>query len=192
MKGEWSFMDISKERRIYLERYAELMPRVSGISTENRVDVVELASRHGFKIVSMDLDDTDKAFILIDDSQKEILGFKTKRLIGVNSKLKEKEMRFAIGHELAHYFLDFFNTPNESYGVFANKTIVREEERNLTEQEMDYFSACLLMPSASFKNEYQSQAEEGADANTIPWILSQVFDVPLDSATKRIEELGLT
>jgi Zn-dependent peptidase ImmA (M78 family) len=190
MKGKWSFMDIPNGRRQALEGYADAVLRMHKIPSGGSVDVIELASRLGFTIVEMDLSQDDSAFILVNESQEEILGFKTQKLIGINTNLQEKDRRFAIGHELAHYFLDFYYTPNKPYGVFANKTKT-EEPQTYNETEMDFFSACLLMPSSSFSSMYGALKGNTTTDEGILKILSDIFVVPEEIAAKRAEELEL-
>ncbi len=62
-----------------------------------------------------------------------------------------KRSRFSIAHELGHYFIP---THHESIldGTFeCHPSNFKTHQSNIIEQEADYFAACLLMPSARFK-----------------------------------------
>ena len=60
--------------------------------------------------------------------------------------------RFTFGHELAHYFIDEHRETLKQGLTPCHSSFSRLMAKNPVEKEADYFSSCLLMPSANFRN----------------------------------------
>ena len=62
-----------------------------------------------------------------------------------------KRSRFSIAHELGHYFIPEHNQSIIDGTFPLHSSLFRASQNNIIEQEADYFAACLLMPSKSYK-----------------------------------------
>ena len=146
------------------------------IDSSKGVDIIELAHKIGFVVGNAGLDDNDDGFIMVNEDADEILGIKTKKLIGVNVDRDYEKKRFIIAHEIGHYTLHC-----RGGKIFAHRDSAhgRSEEEN----DVDYFAACLLMPEDAFKKAFKGNEIEE---------LSRIFEVPVDSIKRRIDELELS
>ena len=149
------------------------------------VDVVKLSEKIGFVIGNADLDDSEDGFIIVNPIE-EIPYVKSNKVIGVNSKRSIEDKRFIIAHELGHYLLHY----NESdRSIFAKRENIRGKSE--TENEADYFAACLLMPAAAFTREFQKSSASSFAPKVIEETLSALFVVPRESVSRRMVELSL-
>lgn len=164
-----------------IEQKAEALLAEINIDSENGVDVIDAAQSLGFVVGTADLDDSEDGFIMVNLSETEILGVPTNRLIVVNQKRDYYEKRFIIAHELAHY--DLAGREN----IFA----CRESRHGRTdaENQVDYYAACLLIPSVSFKKQFDKY--NNGSAFEVSKELSKIFEVPVESVLRRMDELGL-
>lgn len=149
------------------------------------VDVVKLGEKLGFLIGNADLEDCDDGFIIVNPND-DIPSLSSRKIIGVNSKRSIEEKRFIIAHELGHYLLHYDANSNAIYAKRENKT-----GKNGTENDADYFAACLLMPEQTFRYEYARSSSSRNDDCEIIKGLSELFVVPFESVRRRIDELAL-
>lgn len=61
--------------------------------------------------------------------------------------------------------------------------------KQVIEEEMDYFAACILMPTKSFRKAYTVLYQRGC--KNISHMLANLFNVPIESAVRRIDELHI-
>ena len=164
-----------KEKKAVAQAAYDLLNEYS-IDASNGVDIVELAHQMGFVVGNAGLDDGDDGFIMVNEDADEILGIKTKKLIGVNADRDYEKKRFIIAHEIGHYTLHC-----KGGKIFAHRdsTHGRSDEEN----KLDYFAACLLMPKEAFEKAFKENDIEQ---------LSKIFEVPVDSVKRRILELKLS
>lgn len=152
--------------------------------SEGAVGVIKIARDNGFFVAQARLNPPAQGFILINDEAKEILGVDTKKMIVVNSNLDAADRRFVIAHELGHYFIY-----GQEQSLFAHRDDKKGKDDE--EQNADHFAACLLMPDELFSNAYMNIKEDCHDRNAIVMKLATHFQVPLESASRRIKELQL-
>lgn len=147
------------------------------------VDVISLAKEMGFVVANAMLTDNTDGFIIVNEDDDNVMQMNTSKLIGVNSSRPLDFKRFIIAHEIGHYV---FKEDNKIFARRENKHGRSAEENNI-----DYFSACLLMPSELFKKEFSELSLKDMSLDNIAIRLSTIFVVPLGSVNKRIAELKL-
>lgn len=150
----------------------------------DEVAVIQIAKDNDFVVAQAKLKSYEQGLIFVNMQEEEILGIKTQKLIIVNSELSMEDRRFVVAHELGHYFLHY-----KGEQLYAHRDNVKGKEGK--EQDVDYFAACLLMPSDTFKS-YFGEISQHMDKNNTINEISKKFNVPLDSVKRRIEELQLT
>lgn len=155
------------------------------ISDDSFVDIVGIARAMGFVVGQATLDDNEDGFIIIDNSKDELLGVKTKKLIVVNKNRDFNLRRFIIAHEIGHYYLECGNS-DKAFASREHKTGKSDKEN-----EIDYFAACLLMPSESFIKKYNEYKEIFNDKIILTLLLSKQFGVTEKTCERRFEELAL-
>lgn len=109
-------------------------------------------------------------------------------IIEVNPDKSEERKRFAIAHELGHWFLHIGND-------FDNNIFKRSKNVSYakTELEANQFAEELLMPHDNFKNKlYEVQNKyDDFEISLVVEDVSKIFGVPYDRAYGRGKNLGL-
>ena len=143
-------------------------------------DIVVFVKRFGFIVLNADLDESEDGFLLARPGEAPV--------IGVNSRRSLDRCRFIVAHEFAHYNLHYDGDVehNKHYWHRENKKGKTEEE-----QDADYFAAALLMPEKRFKRDCKRLKRNKLDQMTVSLILSDEYQVPLESAYRRISEVGV-
>lgn len=94
--------------------------------------------------------------------------------------------RFSLAHELAHYFIEEHRIPLMIGEVAPHGSLHDYEHYDITEEEADYFAACLLMPSSYFRN-----VNTGKKFSLETIIkLSQTFQASILATVLRFAEIG--
>ncbi len=110
----------------------------------------------------------------------------------MNRKLSFEEKRFAIAHELAHFFLDSNAFSNGQIKIGARFAHIDNRfssyNRKQTEQEADYFAACLLIPREKLLRDIENFNVKEIDYRFIK-LFAKVYDVSWDCLLKRIGEV---
>lgn len=165
----------------------EILKTVFGNEVKVPIDIVEVAKKLDFVLVNARLGENDDGFIIVDEGADEILGFKTDKLIGVNSNRDVPWKRFIIAHELGHFLLEYENTKKAQ---FAHRD--HRKGKNKRENEIDYFAASILMPKILYTHEFDSLRKiDRLDLSQIELLLSDKFQVTKNMAKRRIQELNL-
>lgn len=173
------------EKQTIRQKAFDLLKKYN-IDATNGVDVLSLAQKMEFVVGNADIDDNEDGFILVNEDVKEILGVKTKKLIGVNVKRDLSEKRFIIAHELGHYIL---HCQGDRIYAWRESKHGRSDDEN----DVDYFAACLLMPEHEFIAKYNELKSAGnLDQIKIASRLEDIFRVPCLSILRRFEELELS
>ena len=149
-----------------------------GYKGTREVEIVDLAEKYGFIVGEAQFKDNSDGMILVNMRVKEILGYKTKKLILVNKNHDNYFKRFVIAHELGHYFLDGNNDAHDFILAHRDANLHENDEH---EREMDFFAACLLMPKEAFQlvRDIAAGLIENYDAtSTIVSLLADFFKVP--------------
>lgn len=172
-------MILTDVQRMRIERQAqELLNDIQQYdNTFWGVNLNVLAARYGFDIYETEMSDVIQGDITVDDGV---------RVIRVNINCAHELQCFIIAHEFGH----FYTAEDKS------RLHIRESRKNvhrgksIVEEEMDYFAACILMPADSFMKAYALLRKRQYSA--ISSTLAKLFDVPVESAVRRIDELNLT
>lgn len=152
---------------------------------DDYVNIVGFVRHFGFVVGNAKLDDTEDGFLAIQTSamaKDGNDGMSNDKIIGVNAKRSLEWKRFIIAHEFAHSVLHY--KTGEVYLHRENKKGKAQEEN-----DADYFAAALLMPKESFKRLFDLLDKAGLNKTAICLQLATIFKVPLDSVSRRIDEV---
>lgn len=171
-------------KKVEIEKIVSGLLRQYGYNEEedDYLDIVTFTKSLGFNVGNAKLDEED-GFIAIRPSstkRKDNLGDK---VIAVNRDREFEWKRFIIAHEFAHSVLHY--KVGSLYLHRENK-----KGKNETENEADYFAAALLMPQKSFSRKCRQLKKEGLSGNALSMQLAAIYKVPLESASRRIEEIA--
>jgi Zn-dependent peptidase ImmA (M78 family) len=103
-------------------------------------------------------------------------------------KIKESaRSRFTFAHELGHYFIDEHRNSLSQGKAPSHPSFHSLLSKNPVEKEADFFAACLLMPSMSFRDFCKGYKL----SSTILKALSENFDTSLSATIFRYYELKI-
>lgn len=152
------------------------------------IDIITVVKKHGITLINAALDKNCDGFLIVDNTETNILGIETNKLIGVNSSRPLAWKRFIIAHELGHYKLEYENSNNKLQ--FAHRD--HRKGKNERENVIDYFSASILMPKDKFKDMYMYFSENATvNKDLLVDFLAIQFQVTKKMVIRRIEEVGL-
>lgn len=174
-------MGLSFMEKQVLEEKVKKHLDLYGYSSERDtyVDIVDFVRSHGFIVGNAKLDDNEDGFLAIRPKKAQN---KDAKIIGVNFSRDLALKRFIIAHEFAHSVLHY----NEGE-VFLHRE--NKKGKNEEENDADYFAAALLMPKDSFVRMYTQLKTEGLTPSAICTKLALIYNVPLESAVRRIDEV---
>lgn len=175
------------EKAIIEEKVTEMMKNINYQDNLEEIDIIQIAKKLGFAVGNAILDEEDDGFIIVQDGAEEILGIKTDKLIGVNSKRALEWKRFIIAHEIGHFILHY--SEQKSGGMYAHRD--HKKGKNNLENDADYFAANLLMPREKFIDKYKELKEKNLNLDEIILLLSRKFVTTPRMTERRIEELQL-
>jgi Zn-dependent peptidase ImmA (M78 family) len=150
------------------------------------VDVEDIATRLGLKVMTADLGD-DISGALITGAQGSC--------IAIRESDSEPRRRFSIAHELAHHCLRHQFEPGAHVHVDRGHMISLRSQRSSTgtdmkEIEANQFAACLLMPSRLLRERIKSlNSTELYDSDVTA--LAKEFKVSEQAMTIRLSALRL-
>ena len=152
----------------------------------NGVPIVEILSNLGFKIFQSDLKPEGlSAYIAVNPKFEEVFESNKITCVHIDDNIGHK--RFALAHELAHYFFDF--NENESL-CYYNTYFPINEEDSLEEERANKFAANLLMPEKIFLKKYREYEKNNGKADTVN-ALGRQFLVSTTAVLRRFSELGI-
>lgn len=186
------FDEMRKENNYFKDFYD--VEKIEIIATEIRemfglketpTQIANILNKVGFKIYSLEMDETLSGRIGIANEFKEILG--SKKILQINSKDNRGHQRFTMAHELGHYIFDY-----DGHNRYANAYSLAEDDVNSPgEIRVNRFAAALLMPKNIFIDKYSARKTLGLDEVSICKSLAEEFEVSETAVSKRIVELGL-
>lgn len=186
------FDEMRKENNYFKDFYD--VEKIEIIATEIRemfglietpTQIANILNKVGFKIYSLEMDETLSGRIGIANEFKEILG--SKKILQINSKDNRGHQRFTMAHELGHYIFDY-----DGHNRYANAYSLAEDDVNSPgEIRVNRFAAALLMPKNIFVDKYTARKTLGLDEVSICKSLAEEFEVSETVVSKRIVELGL-
>lgn len=157
------------------------------------VDVELMAKKLGFAVrrLIMDLPDVIGLMIIQDMSEemKEQAG--SDKLIALNNQYDEPHLRFAIAHEIGHYFMHRSETAKGTNPVYASVFAQQKDNEEGIEGEACRFAAMLLMDKRQFEMAYNKlKSYPGVREIDVIRDLSKLFVVPQRAVQRRIEEIA--
>lgn len=186
------FDEMRKENNYFKDFYD--VEKIEIIATEIRemfglketpTQIANILNKVGFKIYSLEMDETLSGRIGIANEFKEILG--SKKILQINSKDNRGHQRFTMAYELGHYIFDY-----DGHNRYANAYSLAEDDVNSPgEIRVNRFAAALLMPKNIFVDKYTARKTLGLDEVSICKSLAEEFEVSETAVSKRIVELGL-
>lgn len=186
------FDEMRKENNYFKDFYD--VEKIEIIATEIRemfglketpTQIANILNKVGFKIYSLEMDETLSGRIGIANEFKEILG--SKKILQINSKDNRGHQRFTMAHELGHYIFDY-----DGHNRYANAYSLAEDDVNSPgEIRVNRFAVALLMPKNIFVDKYTARKTLGLDEVSICKSLAEEFEVSETAVSKRIVELGL-
>lgn len=173
---------------------AEGVLSANGLTNDTNIEIVQLAMKYGFVVATAELPAETQGIISYDESGKQKqLGTKYSKLIVVNNQLSTEQKRFVVAHELGHYIMD---NHLQTSGAHVERRITNSNNhggRSETENQIDYFAACLLMPYHAVLDEIEkfSKSRPLTDSAKLELAerLGSIFKVSGPVAYRRIEEV---
>lgn len=179
-------MGLSNMDKRTIEQQATLLLARNGYNseTDDYVDVVSFVQNLGFVVGNAALDDNEDGFLAMRPSNFVEKGdnLSSDKIIGVNAKRTLDWKRFIIAHEFAHSVLHY-----KEGQVYLHREHIKGKNRD--ENDADFFAASLLMPRDSFIRVYNELTNQGLKSNALCMQLATIFRVPLDSVSRRIDEV---
>lgn len=166
------------------------------MNTEEPIKIVSLANQYGFTVTVSNRLGRFQGVIAYDESGKtKQLGTNFTKVIAVSEDLTLKEKRFVTAHELGHYIMaDWEYAKKGSYGDTKQGFQTRNAEHGRSDYEntIDYFAACLLMPSQAVWEVLNRPDTKAKTKDEQARILSEIFQVDIEVAERRIVEVEST
>ena len=158
------------------------------------IDIIKLVTLDGFSVFSMPLqkiegEDKTTGILMVNDNDN-ILKLDTNKVIILEESLELKRRRFVTAHEYGHFKLHKKIETSE----FITKNTPRRNANTLTEDkseiEADTFARCILMPKIFVKNTIDPLYDSDKNKDTMIKIISEKFNVSLNKAEIRLQELN--
>jgi hypothetical protein len=183
-------IELNQEKKNHIDEITKkVLTEVFGKEIVLPIDIIKIVKKYGFTLVNARLDENEDGFIMINKSENNILGFETNKLIGVNSSKSLPWKRFIIAHELGHYKLEYEDSNNKLQFAHRDHRKGKDEREN----EIDYFSASILMPKEEFINLHEYYlSNPKVNKDLLVDFLATQFQVTKKMVTRRIEEVGLS
>lgn len=155
--------------------------------TDDYVDIVRFVQSLGFVVGNAALGDNEDGFLAMRPSNlvKNKDNLSNDKVIGVNANRTLDWKRFIIAHEFAHSVLHY-----KEGQVYLHREHIKG--KNCDENDADYFAAALLMPRDSFVRMHDHLTSQGLTDNALCMQLASIYRVPLDSVSRRIDEVITT
>lgn len=144
--------DISREKKIEIEKKVEQILDKSNYKKTDIIDIVSFVKDNGFVVQKADLPINTTGYLVVNDDDPIDETSNTHRLIVVNNEFKnpdnekdvrQKKSRFITAHEYGHFILH--KRDNKMYAH-------RDSDKRKTPEELeaDYFARSILMPAKPF------------------------------------------
>ena len=150
------------------------------------VPIVEMLTKMGFKIYQSNLEpDNLSAYIAVDPKFEDVFGSNKIACVNIRDTIGDK--RFALAHELAHYFFDF----DEEKSLYYYDTYFQgKDEKDMAEKRANKFALNLLMPKEAFEKTFDKYKELQSKADIVN-ALGRYFFVSSTAVLKRLIELEI-
>lgn len=152
------------------------------------MDVERMAKHLGFAVMRLnDFPYNVIAGMLLNMPDKMKQRVRSDKLIALNANHDANHQRFAIAHELGHFFMHWNICEDKENLVFLQ---TKDDEEGI-EREACKFAAMLLMDEETFRQACREESEKGADSIKMIRELSIRFAVPQRSVQRRMKELEI-
>ena len=169
-----------EDRKRTIRREADSFRGKCKVSRYGIIDLFKDCERLSFKILRYPLgENADLGLVLMKDQDTVIF---------INTCSRLSRQIFTLAHEIGHATLHL----KEGQPFVDNQSTISDWDRDIKEQEANYFAACLLMPEDEVGRfidlEIPSFEKNGLTAMDIARIMSE-FNVSYEMALNRLESL---
>lgn len=173
-------MNLNSTRKFEIEAIVESLLNLGGYSINSKfVNIVGFMKKMGFVTGVADLKSDEDGLLLISSEKK---------VIAVNFNRCIERKRYIIAHQFGHYILHYIL--KDKFGISTQEiTLLHRENKmrgGVSEDDIDYFAAALLMPREMFKTQYELYKNKGFEDNLIYYELGIIFGVPFEIVQQRI------
>ena len=187
------YSDLNSKDDERMKEAAAALLNLLGVDSEKAAPlrVVHLLKEMGFGLFRAGFVNPNQSGLIAVDSalpEKNPV-FHTDRVVLVNQKDTRAHQRFTVAHELAHYIFDY----NEATQPTYYKAYFTTEKEDEIELRANRFAAELMMPTDTFKREFEAYRKEQGDAFSLPdaiTYLRGLFDAPATAVHRRLNETG--
>lgn len=165
------------------KKISQLLTQCHINSSFQYLDVVALAKKLGFEVITSE-DDKFDSFIILNRTKVIANGYN--RFIFINKNLSAKEKRFLIAYELGHYILEYHLENRYAHSTRLFKTNLSNNQKN---KDANYFACCLLMPKNFFEKDFEILIEN-TDIEELISLLSEKYKVSEKLVCKRLIQIG--
>lgn len=148
-EGYLNFMGLSRKRRDELDEITEEFLRKYSIDMKG--DIFQVLEKIGFEVHKANFRQPLEGIIFVDENEKRIKDFDKNKIIFYNANADLYKTRFILAHELAHYVNEKNKHPDRKV-FFAMRDHQIGYSNNISEQEIDYMAASMLIPKEELKN----------------------------------------
>ena len=193
-QSEYTVENVYNAANIILNSYNKSRDNGCFEPNKKEVKVVKIAINMGFSIYQFSLPKEVGGCIMINEDLIKRLG--SDKVIIVNQNAQGNQKRFVIAHELGNYLFNFRNTIKDSSyeNISTYQTMFEYDSTSQKPEEAlaNRFAAELLMPKELFVEEFKKAIVQwGKVYYDVATELSTVFNVPIKSVFKRMEQLYL-
>lgn len=151
------------------------------------IPIVKIVKAFDFRAYKEDLKKELPGDISINGKTKEI--YEHDKIILVKKSDELYHQRFIVAHELAHYLFEFLGSEEYEKSLEFHDNYHKDDHVTIPEKRANRFAAAILMPRASFIEQYKiGKAANLQDMYFIEY-LSRFFETPEESIVRRIQEV---
>lgn len=192
-KGEKMYRDFLCEIRKKPKDISDMPKRAEEVLEKFNVNnyslgvpIVDILTKLGFEIFQSNLKpDGLSAYIAVNPEFEDLYG--SNKITCVHIKKSVGHKRFALAHELGHYF---FNCNENECIPYYNTYFPGSEGNDIDEKRANKFAANLLMPEREFRKKFEEYNGLQSKADIVK-ALEKYFVVSSTAILKRFDELGI-
>lgn len=185
-------MQFSKEKIEQIQASVDEAMIETDMDSDFGVDVELMAKKLGFAVcrLTMNLPDVIGLMVIKDMSEEMKRQVGSNKLIALNNQYDEPHLRFAIAHEIGHFFMHREEALDGTNPVYKSVFAQQKDNEEGIEGEACRFAAMLLMDKRQFKIAY-NKLKTIHDIREIDVIrdLAKLFVVPQRAVQRRIREI---
>ncbi|MBO5947464.1 ImmA/IrrE family metallo-endopeptidase [bacterium] len=175
-------MILTEERKEEIEKLITSFCEDCDLPQDGPIDVVLVARKKGFVVQRLNMG-KDTTGMMLYDSENNIAGTNTNKLIVIKKGLPEEKSRLILAHELGHYAFQMGEKCKIASREYSRLKISPEE------QDADYFARALLMPKNRIVSLIEKLKAQGLSDNEIICSIAEIFKVTESKAKLRFYDL---